>query len=146
MPYLLDTNVLLRIRYRAAPEYHVIRAALRRLLARGETFCFTSQNLVEFWNVSTRSSSARGGLGLSTAETDRRARLIERLCVFLPDTPAVHQEWRRLVVRHSVVGVQVHDARLVAAMLVHGIPHLLTLDGSGFTRYPGITAVHPESL
>jgi len=44
------------------------------------------------------------------------------------------------------VGVKVHDARIVAAMLVHGITHVLTLDEHDFVRYPGITAVHPRML
>jgi len=48
MPYLLDTNVLLRIRHQAAPEYPAIRQALRLLVARKEQLCFTSQNLPEF--------------------------------------------------------------------------------------------------
>ena len=45
------------------------------------------------------------------------------------------------------MGVQVHDARLVAAMLVHGIPNLLTLNVTDFARYADvITAVHPRSF
>ena len=53
---------------------------------------------------------------------------------------------RRLVVAYSVVGVKVHDARLVAAMLVHGVTHLLTLNTNDFTRYSSITAVHPRTV
>lgn len=77
-------------------------------------------------------------------ETDRRARLIERRYLFLPDSAAVHAEWRRLVLAHSVMGVQVHDARLVAAMNVHGIGQILTMNGADFTRFPRITAIHPR--
>jgi hypothetical protein len=40
----------------------------------------------------------------------------------------------------------VHDARLVAAMHVHGVTHLLTLNVRDFARYPGITVVHPQTL
>src|SRR5260370_41264672 len=39
-----------------------------------------------------------------------------------------------------------HDARLVAAMEVHGITAILTFDKSGFSRYPGIEVVHPEQV
>ena len=86
---------------------------------------------------------ARNGYGLSIAETDRRAKLIEADFSLLPDTERIHVEWRSLVVIHSVAGVKVHDARLVAAMKVHGITHLLTLDAEDFSRYPGIHVVHP---
>ena len=78
------------------------------------------------------------------AETDRRARVIERLFVLLPDRPEIHAEWRSLVLAYAVSGVQVHDARLVAAMRVHGLERLLTFNVGDFNRYPGITAVHPQ--
>lgn len=92
---LLDTNILVRLTKRDSPEFSSIREALR-ILDRGKNrLCYTSQNLVEFWNVSTRPID-KNGHGLSA-------------------------EWRRLVMVHAVSGVQVHDARLVAAMKVHGI-------------------------
>jgi predicted nucleic acid-binding protein len=143
--YLADTNILLRISRRQDPSYGQVRGALRALRSKGTTVCFTPQNLAEFWNVCTRPAD-RNGFGLSIAETNRRAQLIESTFTILVDNPQVHTEWRRLVVAHSVMGVQVHDARLVAAMLAHGITHLLTLDARDFKRYPGITVVHPVEI
>src|SRR5579871_398352 len=64
----------------------------------------------------------------------------------LPDDPRIHVEWRRLVITHAVIGVQVHDARLVAAMHIHGLTHLLTLDQKDFSRYQGISVVHPRQV
>ncbi len=64
--------------------------------------------------------------------------------VKLPDIPTIHPERRRLVVAHSVSGVRVHDARIVAAMNGYGISSLLTFNGPDFTRYPGIRVVHPN--
>jgi predicted nucleic acid-binding protein len=145
MPYLVDTNVLLRLLQRSDPYHHTVRAALRTLWQRGEQLSFTPQNLVEFWRVCTRPTAANG-FGLTVAETDRRARLIERLLTLLPDSPAMHTEWRRLVVTHAVSGVQVHDARLVAAMRVHGVINLLTLNVGDFSRYADMTAVHPRDI
>lgn len=146
MAYLVDTNVLLRIRHRPAPEHLLVRQALFRLHSQKQALYYASQNLVEFWCVCTRPSVARGGFGLSITETETRVRSLERFLQFLPDGPAVHAEWRRLVFQHSVSGVQVHDARLVASMLVHGVPNLLTLNVPDFRRYPGIVAVHPSSI
>ena len=144
-PYLADTNILVRVSQRADPSYGMVRAALISLRGAGARLCFTSQNLAEFWNVCTR-PAPQNGYGLSIAETDRRAELIESSFTLLPDNEQVHTVWRRLVVVHSVVGVKVHDARLVAAMHVHGVAHLLTLDEQDFTRYSGITVVHPRQL
>src|SRR5215471_8492360 len=145
MPYLLDTNILVRILQRTDPQYYAIRTALRTLRARGERLCFTAQNLMEFWRVCTRPVDVNG-FGLTIAETDRRARVIERFYTFLPDIQMIFTEWRQLVVTHAVLGAQVHDARLVAVMQVYRITHLLTLNVSDFVRYPGITAVHPQHI
>ncbi len=57
------------------------------------------------------------------------------------DTPGIYDEWRRLVAVHSTSGKASHDARLVAAMNVHGIDHVLTFNTADFKRYPGITVL-----
>jgi len=84
-------------------------------------------------------------MGLSLTETDRRTRLIERYYSLLDDVPAVHQEWRRLVVAHGVSGIQVYDTRLAAFMRVYSIPSLLTFNATDFTRY-GVLTVHPATV
>jgi hypothetical protein len=53
---------------------------------------------------------------------------------------------RRLLVNYGVSGVQVHDAHLVAAMLVHGVKTILTFNTKDFARFAGIEAVHPEKI
>jgi predicted nucleic acid-binding protein len=88
----------------------------------------------------------RNGYGLSPQETDRLARTFEERLRLLPDNLTVHEEWRRLLVTHSVSGVQVHDARLVAAMRVHGVKRILTFNDKDFARYSAIEAVHPRSV
>jgi predicted nucleic acid-binding protein len=146
MPYLLDSNVLIRFLNRQDPNHQLVRQALRTLRRRGEQLCFTSQNLAEFWNVCTRPVTARGGYGLTVADTDRKALWAERMFTLLPDSPAVHVEWRRLLVTHSISGVQVHDARLVAAMRVHSVTHLLTFNTADFRRYGDISVTHPRDV
>lgn len=144
--YLFDTNILLRLVYREHAEHAIVRAVVATLLKQGDSCNFAPQNLAEFWNASTRPSTARGGLGRSILETDRAARLIERLLYFLPDQPAVHEEWRKLVISRSVRGVEVYDAKLVAFMKVHGLTHILSLDKKDFTRYEGISVIHPKDI
>ena len=114
MRVLVDTGILLRAFNRSAPEQRVIFRALRKLWSENHELVTTSQNIAEFWNVSTRPAVARGGYGLSVQETERRVQLLEQLFRVLPDTPGIYPIWRQLVVRHAVLGVQVHDAKLVA--------------------------------
>jgi len=61
----------------------------------------------------------------------------------LPDTPAIYQVWENLVIQYQVSGKPAHDARMVAARLVHGLTSTLTFDRTGFSRYAGIEVVHP---
>jgi predicted nucleic acid-binding protein len=88
----------------------------------------------------------RNGLGLTVADAEREVRAIEAGMSFLPDSAAIYREWRRIVLQHSVLGVQVHDARLAAAMYVHRVSHILTLNVTDFGRFSGLTPVHPGNL
>src|ERR1041384_1620608 len=119
MAWLVDTNIFLRIARRNDPDRQIALDAIRLLRAKNEDLCYTTQVLAEFWNVCTRPVTARGGLGLALPVTDRKTRLIEKRFRLLTENLATHQEWRRLVLAHSVQGVQVHDAMLVAVMNVH---------------------------
>jgi predicted nucleic acid-binding protein len=146
MNVLTDTGVLLRLPERTDPHHATVRHAIRVLRGRGDTFVAAPQNVAEFWNVCTRPAAARGGFGLSVEDADRRVRLIERFVRILPDTADAYSVWRRLIVDRAVRGVQVHDARLVAWMLTHGVTHILTLNGTDFARYPGMAVLAPADF
>jgi hypothetical protein len=79
------------------------------LLAAGEPVYFTLQNISEFRNVATR-PIANNGFGFSVSLTPGEVEKIERLLALLPDSPAVYRGWKRLVIKHGVLGVKVHDA------------------------------------
>jgi predicted nucleic acid-binding protein len=143
--YLVDSNILLRIPRWNEPENAFVDDAIAALRKSGAVLYFTHQNIAEFWNVATRPLNVNG-FGLTHDETEREVRSIERAMVFLPDGPRVYAVWRNLVATRSVSGKQVHDARLVAAMMVHGVTRLLTLNTADFKRYPEITAVHPRAV
>lgn len=92
MPYMADTNILLRFIAPTDPNHALVRDAIYSLLKGKEEVCYTSQNLAEFWNVCTRPVTSRSGFGLSIEETDQRAKLIEHYFTFLPDSEAVHTQ------------------------------------------------------
>jgi predicted nucleic acid-binding protein len=127
MRSLVDTNILLRWVKPDDRDYEAVKRVIDDLLGQGAKLCYTSQNLAEFWNVCTRPADDKGrGYGLNIRETNFRADVIERNLDLLPDGPEVHKEWRKIVVTYAVHGVQVHDARLVASMRVHGVEKILT--------------------
>lgn len=143
MDILADTNILLRRIHRGDPQYRQTRDALNQLSQDGHRVCVTSQNLVELWAVCTRPIESNG-LGLPPAYADRVLGRVENSVVRLGDSDDIYPEWRRLVALHAVCGKRTHDARLVAAMNVNGIAHILTFNGEDFARYPGIQVIHPR--
>jgi len=64
----------------------------------------------------------------------------------LPDTADILPKWEQLIVKHQVLGKQAHDARLVAAMEVHNLTHLLTFNDRDFKRFTEITVVNPQNI
>jgi len=113
----VDTNVLVGAIQTFDPQLRVTaRRAVKSLFRQGERLLCFPQNLVEFWNVSTRPGKANG-LG------------------FTPEQPL--DMW---------IDFGRHDARIVAAMTVHQVDTILTFDLDDFKRYTGITLVHPAQV
>jgi predicted nucleic acid-binding protein len=142
---LTDTNVLLR---GAQPEHfsHVVADnAIYSLGNNGDVICILPQNLIEFWNVCTRPLE-QNGFGWSIIRASNELARLEKIFTVLPDSEAVYSEWKSLVVENSVLGKQVHDARIVAAMKVHGISKLLTFNLKDFKRFQHITLLDPNSF
>jgi predicted nucleic acid-binding protein len=108
-------------------------------------FYILLQNVSEFWNVCTRATD-KNGLGFSISQTDSHLKRLESLFVVLADTEDVYKNWRELVVDHGVLGVKVHDAKIVAAMKAHGVPNLLTFNSQDFTRYSEISVFAPQDV
>jgi len=142
---LVDSNVLLRWLEPSDGDHLTATKALERLIFSGAILCYTSQNVSEFWNACTRPAN-RNGFGLTPAEANIRAREFELQLRLLPDSELIHFEWRKMLVDYAISGVQVHDARLAAAMRVHGISRILTFNAKDFRRFPDVQAVLPQDL
>jgi len=54
--------------------------------------------------------------------------------------------WRELVMGYQVMGKSSHDARLVAAMQLHGLTDILTFNRADFVRYRQINVRTPGSV
>jgi predicted nucleic acid-binding protein len=63
--------------------------------------------------------------------------------VLLADSPALLEEWEKLVVKYECKGKPTHDARIVAAMNIHDVKQLLTFNAKDFARYGEITVLDP---
>jgi predicted nucleic acid-binding protein len=104
-----------------------------------------TQNLVEIWAVATR-LEGDNGLGFSTERAAAELTRLKAVFTILVETSDLYPAWEALVIKHRVSGKPTHDARLVAAMKVHGLNSILTFNTGDFTRYPGIEVVHPADV
>jgi predicted nucleic acid-binding protein len=145
MSYLVDSNVLLRLVYRCDAMHTDAQNAYTILREEDRALFIVPQNLIEFWAVATRPVSANG-LGLTVEEAARESSLLKGLLTLEPDTPAIYTTWEKLVVKYQVKGKQAHDTRLVAAMVVHQITHLLTFNTDDFKRFSEISAIDPRHV
>lgn len=144
MAVLFDTNILLRMAQKHHPHNATAERALDVLLDGNEDIVVVSQTLVEFWAVASRPLSANG-LGLTIEDTAIEVQNTKYFCRLLNELP-VHEEWLRLVTKYRVSGKNVHDARLVAAMVVHGVEQILTFNGADFARYAEISVLDPFQI
>ncbi|HQZ95610.1 MAG TPA: type II toxin-antitoxin system VapC family toxin [Pyrinomonadaceae bacterium] len=142
---LTDTNVLLR---NLQPDHHAHVLAANALVTLSKEYdeiCVLPQNLIEFWNVSTRPLE-QNGFGWTSIVAEIEVARYETIFTLLPDTQAIYAEWRSIVRDNSVLGKQVHDARIAAAMSVHQITKLLTFNGKDFKRFGFIEVIDPQSI
>jgi predicted nucleic acid-binding protein len=144
MATLVDTNILLRIVQPHSPHSQVAERALGALRRDHEKLHLASQNVFEFWAVSTRLLS-ENGLGLTVDQAWQEVLRLKRLFSLLPELPLL-PEWERLVVAFRVSGKNSHDARLVATMAVHGVENILTFNVQDFARYVNIRVLDPRVI
>jgi predicted nucleic acid-binding protein len=141
---LVDTNILLRIGSRIDPLYPIASRALKEMKVSGVSLFFTHQTIAELWNVMTRQAN-RNGLGLSVKEAEAEVLEIEAGMALLAENEEVYRRWRTLLLKY-VHGVKVHDARLIASMLVHKITHILTFNTADFRRFSEVKAFDPSEI
>lgn len=145
MSWAVDTNVLLRTTDIGDAAQQIAEATLIALRRNGESLSIFPQNLIEFWAVATR-PAVNNGLGLSIAQAESQLNILKTMFVLLDDTPEIYSAWERIVIRYQVTGKQAHDARLVAAMELHNLSHLLTFNDNDFKRFTEITVVNPQNV
>ena len=145
MDYLVDTNVLLRTVDARAVQHESAKQAIYHLSLQKNRIFITAQTLIEFWAVATRPVESNG-LGWNYERAIQELGEIQRRFPLLPDSPVILQEWLRLLAATRFAGKRVHDARLAAVMLAHGVTHLLSFNVEHFNTFPGIVVVSPVAV
>jgi predicted nucleic acid-binding protein len=137
---VLDTNVLLAATDTGRTEYAKAREALDEWPARGTTLYTSGQILREYLLVATR-PEVGNGLGLSQLDSVANTRALCGRLRLLDENEKVNARLLALLDDIGCGGKQVHDANIVATMLVHGVDTLVTINVDDFTRFGKLVEV-----
>ncbi|QDT56619.1 hypothetical protein Pan44_46760 [Caulifigura coniformis] len=145
MSVLVDTNVLLRVAQLASPHHLVAKTALLRLAENGVELTLVPQVIYEFWGVATRPIESNG-LGMDVRAAERSVQQLIQDYRLLKDERGVFDQWLLQVTSQGVRGKTAHDARLIAAMLRHGVSNLLTFNAADFVRFKSVMTYTPADV
>ncbi len=130
----LDTNVLLAATDEGRGEHGRALAVLNEWPADGIALYASGQVLREYLCVATR-NVGDNGLGLTQAEAlTNVAALRDRLSV-LDESAKGLDRLLELLGSVDCRGKQVHDANVVATMLVNGVAAIVTANDNDFRRF-----------
>jgi predicted nucleic acid-binding protein len=131
---MLDTNVLLAASDEGRGEHGDALTVLNDWAAGRTELCTSGQVIREYLSVATR-PAARKGLGLKLPDAVGNVRAIRERTTLLAEDSTVTDRLLGLLGDVECGGKQVHDANLVATMLVHGVGTVVTMNLDDFARF-----------
>lgn len=140
-PIFVDTNVLVYATQASAPWHADATSALANLRSQGSPLWISRQILREYLATLSRPQTFSAPLPMSVLVADIRH--FEAMFSVAEDGPQVTAHLLNLLSTISCAGKQIHDANIVATMLAHGLPKLLTHNVSDFARFAGQIQVVP---
>jgi uncharacterized protein len=139
----VDTNVLVYAHRREAREFEAASQKLRQLAAGSEAWAIPWPCVFEFFSVVTNRRIWKDAV--STQEQARRqldAWFAAPTLQLLSETEDFSSVLLPLLSRPRVCGPVVHDARVAALCLAHGVQVLLTRDRD-FSFFPELSTENP---
>lgn len=132
----VDTNILVFANIPVSPRHRMALEAIERRRAAGETLWISRQVVREYLAVMSRPGPLRTPypMVLLTQTVERFHEIFQ----IAEDGPAVTGQILALLARISCGGKQIHDANIVATMLIHGVGQLLTDNVADFARFCGV--------
>ncbi len=138
----VDTNLLVYAHRRESTFHDKALEALGALAASGSAWAIPWPCVHEFYSVVTNARAFKPASTISEASAQVAAWLDSPSLVMLHEGanhwPALH----RLLVAGRVVGGQVHDARIAAICIEHGVREFWSADRD-FNRFPSLTVRNP---
>ena len=139
----VDTNVLVYAHRREAKEHRAAQRTLAELASGNDAWAIPWPCVYEFYSVVTNRRIWKDSASTQQqAWAQVEAWLGSPSLQLLSETRDFAQVLSELVQRPRVVGAVVHDARVAALCLAHGVEALLTRDRD-FSLFPELATSNP---
>jgi predicted nucleic acid-binding protein len=129
----VDTNVVLQATFRAAPSHKACVTALEAYKRQGADLWINRQVIREFLSQITRNQQYMQALTVDQAT--KAARILQQDYQIADETSKVTETLLGLLEQFPTGGKQVHDASIIATMLVYNIPGLLSMNIDDLKRF-----------
>jgi len=140
-PVFLDTNILVYAHFPPAPWHRDAVEALRRFEAAGAARWVSRQVLREYLVAVTRPQQFQQPQPVERALADVRD--LQRRFRVANEGPEVTTRLLALLADVPTRGRRIHDANIVATMLVYGVRRVLTHNTEDFVRFAAFIEVMP---
>ncbi|MBN1654991.1 MAG: PIN domain-containing protein [Deltaproteobacteria bacterium] len=138
----LDTNLLVYA-HRLDLDWHGCALDIVRSCAEGkDSWAVPWPCLHEFLAVVTHRRIFKQPSTLEQALRQARAWLSSPTIVLLNETEGYFSVFERVLMESQVSGAKIHDARIAALCIAHGVSELWTADRD-FSRFPGLRTRNP---
>lgn len=138
----VDTNILVYA-HRADSPWHARAREIIAQLAHGRSpWAIPWPCISEFLAIATHPRIYNPPTPLADAVRQVRFWLASPSLALLAETPGYFDEFAAVIVQSSVCGAAVHDARVAALCLHHGVRALYTADRD-FTRFARLRTENP---
>lgn len=138
----VDTNLLVYAHRRDSPWFGPARKALHPLIEGAVPWGIPWPCVHEFLAISTHPKIYRPPTELTRALEQVTALLASPSVVLLSEAAGYWPVLGRLLVSGQITGAKVHDARIAALCLCHGVSELWSFDRD-FTRFPELKTRNP---
>lgn len=129
----VDTNILLRAVFSQMKQHTEVDALVKQTVRNGAELWINGQVIREFMVQATHPRTLVEPLTIQQVVQEIEA--VKPLFQVADETAAVREKLLELLREYPIKGKQVHDANLVATMLVYEIDTLLTLNLADLKRF-----------
>jgi len=138
----VDTNLLVYAHRRESTFHDKALQAIAALAASGSAWAIPWPCLHEFYGVVTNAHAFAPASTITQASTQLSAWFASPSLVMLHEGANHWAALHKLLVAGRVIGGQVHDARIAAICIEHGVREFWSADRD-FNRFPSLTVRNP---